>query len=42
MERARGIFKRVLFQVSWATWTPAKRYIYLWQRTCGRPEAAVR
>jgi len=29
--------KQVLFQLSWLFWTPAKRYSYLWQRTCSRP-----
>ena len=36
MERALGIFKQALFQLNWLFWTPAKRYSYLWQRTCGR------
>ncbi len=37
MEKARGILKQVIFQVSWLMWTPARRYSYLWQRTCSRP-----
>jgi hypothetical protein len=42
MKKASRIIKKALFQVSWVTWTPAKRYVYLWQRTCSRPETGIR
>ncbi len=35
MEMLRG-FTRALFQLKWLFWTPEKRYVYLWNRTCGR------
>jgi hypothetical protein len=25
---------RALFQLKWLFWTPEKRYVYLWNRTC--------
>ena len=28
--------ERVLFHLKWLFWSPERRYVYLWNRTCGR------
>lgn len=33
MSKVKSALRQVLFQVNWMTWTPEKRYLYLWQRT---------
>ncbi len=31
-----NILNRAMFQLKWLLWTPQRRYVYLWNRTCGR------
>lgn len=36
MKRFSDHLARALFQLKWLFWTPEKKYVYLWNRTCGR------
>ena len=31
-----GNLEKALFQLKWLFWSPERRYVYLWNRTCGR------
>lgn len=28
--------EKAFFQIQWMFWSPAKRYVYLWNRTSGK------
>ena len=36
MERVNKLLNKALFQVRWLAWTPERRYVYLWNRTCSK------
>ncbi len=36
MEQINRALNRALFQLKWLVWTPERRYVYLWNRTCGK------
>jgi hypothetical protein len=31
-----GRLDKVVLQLQWLLWTPKQKYLYLWNRTCGK------